>query len=157
MLNSRDMKNKIEIVCIAMLQLILFISCDNYYGEYSSIKNADIDKTLQFNPEGDSVILNFGVNRDGWRVSSYATIINNDTMTYRNGLQYDFPVPEGLTNRTLDTIRGDFYTLIKRDLQKETALFIQMDKNNTTYQRNLYIYINRGASGEQLIISQDQQ
>lgn len=43
MLNSRDMKNKIEIVCIAMLQLILFISCDNYYGEYSSIKNADIE------------------------------------------------------------------------------------------------------------------
>lgn len=151
------MKKKIGIVCIVLLQLIMSTSCDNNYDASISTKSTSMDNLLQFKAEGDSAILHFVTNKNGWWVSSYGTIINNDTILYKNGLQYDSPVPEGLTNMALDTVKGDFYTIIKRGLQKGTELFIQMDKNNSMYERNLYIYINRGTSGQQLIISQGQQ
>lgn len=143
-----------------LLFIALFIgvlSCSSEFDNNPSTRkmNSQADYDISFSSAGDSTILSIDTSNGGWWISTYGTIINNDTAVFSNSLLYKDPVPFGKTNIVSDTIKRDFYTIIKKGyLLNGTELFIKMDKNNSEYPRDLYIFINHGETGRQLKISQ---
>lgn len=148
------MKNAFFFICFFFVSIGLWSSCEknNEIFKYSDSSVNVIDSIFFYRQGGDTTL--FVCSVDIWSIPFYNIIIGNDTVLQKNSLIYpDYKVPEGLINQYQDTVKGDFYSIIKhRDLLNGTGIQINMAENLMKIKREIHIYIVTSSMKEYKIL-----
>lgn len=128
---------------------IVLTSCTN---ELSETNVHYKQRSFIVDSKADSLVIESGY---GSAVDMYISICNKDTSIVRNGFIPNVPIGKDTVNVLMDTMQGEWFTVIKRgDIVYGKEFQIKWDKNETDFDRILFVCIGTDLYDENIKITQ---